>query len=498
METNETNNNGLTKGKGSLKQRFAAMSVWDWIFTVVLTLLYIGLIVWTGNAWLIIGIPFVFDLYSTRFIPWGFWKKPKPGKKPSKILEWVDAIIFALIAVTLVNIFLFQNYQIPTSSLEKSLLVGDHLCVSKISYGPRMPNTPISMPMVQNTLPLFNVKSYLDWPYWDYHRLAGTDSVRHGDIVVFNFPAGDTVCVNMSNPDYYQILMWQGLNSLQKADAAKVNDFSTAWERNHYLADLGRKRVNQPNSTLSELAVRPVDKRDCYVKRCVGLPGDTLCVSHNVLSINGKAVHEYPDVQHCYKVESSIMLPDKFFSQFGISNEDRAQAGRGPIYILPLSKDKAKSISEMQQIKSVEMIEEEPDSMGLSVYPFSPDYPWSRDNFGPIWIPKRGATLTLTPQNALLYERAISAYEGHQLDVREGKVYVDGQETTEYTFAMDYYFMMGDNRHKSADSRYWGFVPEDHVIGRPLFVWLSLDPDKSGFGKIRTDRFFKTDFDRLW
>ncbi len=482
----------------SFKQRIASVSIFNWIITVVLVLLYIGLILWTGNPWLIIGLPLVFDLYSTRYINWGFWKKPKNGKKPSKILEWIDAIVFALVAVYLVNIFLFQNYQIPTSSLEKSLLVGDHLFVSKISYGPRMPNTPLGMPLTQNTMPITGTKSYLDWPLWDYHRLAGTDSVRRGDIVVFNFPAGDTVCVNMSNPDYYNLILSYGINALQRSDISKISEFTTSWERNHYISEIGRQRVRQPSSPLSEIVDRPVDRRDCYIKRCVALPGDTLSISHNVVSINGKELKDYPDVQYCYRVEATILLPDKFFEQYGISNDDRAQAGRGPVYVLPLSKDKAEAISKMQVIKSVEMMEEEPDSLGLRVYPYSADYPWSRDNYGPLWMPKRGATVTLTPQNALLYERIITAYEGHQLDVRDGKVYVDGAQADSYTFAMNYYFMMGDNRHKSADSRYWGFVPEDHIIGRPLFVWLSLDPDKSGFSKIRTDRFFKTDFDRLW
>lgn len=492
---NDSNN---AKGQGSLRNRLAACTPIDWVLTGLVTLLYIGVIIWTGNAWLLIGLPIVFDLYSTRYIHWGWWKKPKPGKKPSVLLEWVDAIVFALIAVSLVNVFLFQNYQIPTSSLEKSLLVGDHLFVSKVSYGPRMPNTPISMPMVQNTLPLLNTKSYLEWPNWDYHRLAGTDSVRRGDIVVFNFPAGDTVCVNMTNPDYYSIILGQGINSLQRGDISKLGTFGTSWERNHYLSELGRQKVRQPSSPLSDIIWRPVDRRDCYVKRCVGLPGDTLRIIHNTVSIDGRELKDYPDVQHCYRVESSIMLPDKFFSQFGISEEDRAQAGRGPVYILPLTREKAAAVGKLSQIKSIEIFDEEPDSMGLSVYPYSTDYPWSRDNYGPIWIPRHGATIDLTPASALMYERVITAYEGHKLDVRGGKVFVDGSEAASYTFAMDYYFMMGDNRHKSADSRYWGFVPEDHIIGRPLFVWLSLDPDKSGFGKLRTDRIFKTDFDRQW
>lgn len=329
--------------------------------------------------------------------------------------------------------------------------------------------------------------------------MAGTDSVRRGDIVVFNFPAGDTVCVNMTNPDYYSIALIRGFNAISQDVKAQevLRSKKSAWERNHYVMEIGRQSLKQPSSQLSEIIWRPVDRRDCYVKRCIGMPGDTLKIVHNTVYINGEVNEDYPDVQHNYHVTTNgQLLNDRFFDNLGVSVEDRRQAGLGPQYIIPLTREKAKAVEQIQFIESVKIDDEEADSLGLSVYPYSPDYPWSRDNFGPIWIPRRGATLDLTPANALLYERAITAYEGHTLDVINDKVYVDGQETTTYTFAMDYFFMMGDNRHKSADSRYWGFVPEDHVIGRPLFVWLSLDPDKSFPSNIRWERFFKTDFDR--
>ncbi len=482
----------------TFRERIASMTTWDWIKTVVYVLIFLGIVVWTGNAWLLFLLPIVADSTSTRYIPWDFWKRTKDGKRPSVIVEWIDAIVFAIVAVYFINLFLFQNYKIPTSSLEKSLLVGDHLFVSKVKYGPRMPNTPIFMPMVQNTMPWSNTtKSYLEWPMWPYKRLAGIDSIRRDDIVVFNFPAGDTVCVEMPNPDYYSIILNMGLNSLQREDAEKIRNMQTAWERNHYISSIGRRRVMQPSSPLSKIVWRPVDKRDCYVKRCIGMPGDSLEVRHNEVLINGMLHKDKKDVQHNYWITTTgVALNDRFFESLGISNDDSRACGTAPNYLLPLTREKAAQVAQMQSIKSITIDENPADSLGGSVYPYSPDYPWSRDNYGPIWIPKKGATIKLDTRNALLYERAITAYEGHSLDVKNDKVYVDGQEADSYTFAMDYYFMMGDNRHKSADSRYWGFVPEDHVIGKPLFVWLSLDPDKSLLSSIRWNRFFKTDFDR--
>lgn len=482
-----------------LYRKLSEVTVADWVKTGLLLVASILMIVWIGNPWLIFLLPLVADLYTTKFVNWGFWKGKKDGKKTTRsvIVEWVDAILFAAIAVYFINLFFFQNYKIPTSSLEKSLLVGDHLFVSKVSYGPRMPTAPLALPMVQNTLPFGNCKSYLEWPLWDYKRLAGTDSIRRNDIVVFNFPAGDTVCLAMPNPDYYSIVLTQGINSVTQDDNKVLAGFSTAWERNHYLMELGRRKVMQPTSPLSDIVWRPVDKRDCYVKRCIGMPGDTLSIRHNVVYIDGEKLNDMPDVQHNYFVTTNgAMLNDKFFENLGISNEDRRQGGVCPHYYLPLTREKAEMVAKMSFVTSVTIDEEPADSLGTYVYPFSPDYPWSRDNYGPIWIPKRGESVALTPATALLYERAIVAYEGHSLDVRDGKVYVDDAEADSYTFEMDYFFMMGDNRHKSADSRYWGLVPEDHVIGRPMFVWLSLDPDKSFPSSIRWDRFFKTDFDR--
>ncbi len=472
---------------------FKAVSVGSWIKVSLAMLVYLLCVIWIGNYWLLLGLPIIFDIYVTRIVPWGFWKRRKDGKKPSVVVEWIDAIIFALVAVYFINLFLFQNYKIPSSSLEKSLLVGDHLFVSKVSYGPRMPNAPISMPLTQNTLPLLNCRSYLEWPMWGYNRLAGLGQVERDDIVVFNFPAGDTVCINMPNPDYYSILLSEGCNYVAMHNEVLTPDaWSNSWERNHFLMDLGRKRVNNAREALGGIVWRPVDKRDCYVKRCLALPGDTLSVVHNVVYINGQKLDDHEGVQHNYTVTTNgSILNNRFFDNLGISNEDRRTAGNGPRYYLPLSAQKAKAVSEMANIQSVEQEELQPDSTGFSVFPYSPEFPWSRDNYGPIWMPKRGATVAINIDNLLLYERIIADYEGHDLKVRGNDIYIDGELATEYTFGMDYYFMLGDNRHKSADSRYWGFVPEDHIVGKSILIWLSLDPDKSGLDAIRWNRFFK-------
>lgn len=471
---------------------FSEISKWQWIKYILVSVIYLLLVIWNGNYWLLLGLPIIFDIYISKFIPWNFWKKTKDGKKPSALVEWIDAIVFALVAVYFINLFLFQNYKIPTSSLEKSLLVGDHLFVSKVSYGPRMPNAPIAMPLTQNTLPFFNCKSYLEWPMWNYKRLTGLGNVERNDIVVFNFPAGDTVCINVPNPDYYSILLIQGLNYVSRNhDMMPSQPFATSWERNHFLMEYGRKLVWNAKAQMGDIVWRPVDKRDCYVKRCIGLPGDSLEIRHNKVYINGEFLPDAPETQHIYQIRTNgLTLNDKFYEGLGISNEDRMMGGSGPVYTLPLSGAKAKQVAEMPFIASIEIEDELPDSTGLTVFPYSEDYPWSRDNFGPLWIPSKGATIILDSKNILLYERIITAYEGHTLDYKNGKIYIDDVETTEYTFCMDYYWMMGDNRHKSADSRYWGFVPEDHVVGKPILVWLSLDPDKPWYSCIRWDRFF--------
>ncbi len=467
------------------------VSLIRWVKLAIASLVFILWVVWVGNYWLLLFYPLIFDNYITKKIPWDFWKKTKDGKKPSAVVEWADALIFALLAVYMINIFLFQNYKIPTSSLEKSLLVGDHLFVSKVSYGPRMPNTPVAFPLVQNTFPIINTKSYTSWPHWDYKRLKGFGDVKRDDIVVFNFPAGDTVPFRQTNPDYYNLMMEAGKSQVMRnKELMPRQPFNSDWERNHYLMNIGRKVIASDPNTFGEVLYRPVDRRDNYVKRCVAIPGDVFEIRSNQIYINGEAVKNPEDIQHNYQISTDgTALNDRFFERFGISKAD--QQGITPDYYLPLSKEKAEQVKKMPFIKSIEIEEEKPNGSGFQVFPFSSDYNWSRDNYGPLKMPEAGETVELNMQNLVLYERIITAYEGNKLDVKNNQIYINDEMATSYTFKMNYYFMLGDNRHKSADSRYWGFVPEDHIVGKPILVWLSLDTDKGFPANIRWDRFFK-------
>ena len=482
-----------TQQPATLAARIATAGRRQWIKMAAVMALYIAFIIWI-RSWLgVIVIPFIFDAYITKLVPWTLWRKSK-NKTVRTVMSWVDAIVFALLAVYLVNIYFFQNYQIPTSSLEKSLLVGDFLFVSKMSYGPRAPMTPLTMPLTQHTMPVTGTKSYIDWPQWDYKRVKGLGHVKHGDIVVFNYPTGDTVALNYQSTDIYALAYGEGLehyksilprlDSLPRREQYEVFRGIYAWGRNY---------ITEHPNIFGDITVRPVDRRENYVKRCVGLPGDTLQIIDRTIYINGQAQAQPENVQFNYIVYTNGMpIPDAMFDELGVSMADRVRLNvPGFAYLLPLTDAMVAQLkANTKLIKSITL---EPEiGVSRALYPQNLVKQWDRNNYGPIWIPRRGATVQLTWDNLPLYERCITAYEGNTLDVRDDGFYINGQRTDTYTFKMDYYWMMGDNRHNSADSRYWGFVPEDHIVGKPLFVWLSLDKDKGWFeGKIRWDRIFK-------
>ncbi|SMO78694.1 signal peptidase I [Saccharicrinis carchari] len=471
------------------------VSVATWVRFSIAALVYLLWVIWVGNYWLLLGVAVIFDVYISKKVPWGFWKETKNGKKPKAWIEWADALIFALVAVYFINLFLFQNYKIPTSSLEKTLLVGDHLFVSKMSYGPRIPQTPLSFPLLQNTVPILNTKSYSEWPQWEYRRLKGFGEVENNDIVVFNFPTGDTVPTKYVNPDIYIESRNQGL-ALVNANKELMKGYEDAsqWEINKRLRELGKQRIMLNPEYYGKVVYRPVDRRDNYVKRCVAIAGDTLEMRHNQIYINGKKAVNPDGLQHWYNIiTDGTKLNNRFLDKMEVSFEDAANMGMGPYYRLPLTKDKAEQMKGFPFISQMAMDEHKVDSTGMpQVWPYSTDYKWSRDNYGPLYIPQKGAKVKLNLKNLVIYDRIITAYEGNTLKVKNGDIYINDVKTNEYTFKMNYYFMMGDNRHQSADSRYWGFVPEDHVVGRPILVWLSLNKDKSLIdGKIRFNRFFK-------
>ena len=426
--------------------------------------LYVLWVIWLGNYWWLFGLVPIFDGHITKKVKWMFWKKDyKEGEKRNALLEWLDAIIFAVVVVTFINTFFFQAFKIPSSSMESSLYTGDHLFVSKLAYGPKMPQTPLTIPFTHNVIG--GKESYSTLIQSDYKRLKGFGHVETGDYVVFAFPHGDTVLVKDPAADYYT-----------------------------YVRTLGRDYTIRKYGPLK---VRPSDKKDHYVKRCVASAGDTLEIRNGQVYVNSQAQEVWPGVQNSYTVVTDGQRINPVnLDKLGLNIRELWFHPELPGYpAMPLTAEMLEKIKAYPNVVSVEQNIDSyppdfPDSY-VTIFPFAENYRWTRDNFGPLWIPQKDAEVELTVANLPLYERIITAYEGNSLQVKDGAIYINGEETQSYTFKQDYYFMMGDNRHNSLDSRYWGFVPEDHIVGKPALIWLSIDVNKMFPNNIRWRRFFK-------
>jgi signal peptidase I len=382
-----------------------------------------------------------FYIYYVNYLDKVSYIEERSLKPRTAAGEWVSSIAFAIIAATLVHTYFMQPYTIPTSSLEKSLLIGDFLFVSKFHYGARVPMTVIAAPMVHDTLPILKTKSYLKYPQLPYLRFPAFQKIKNNDIVVFSWPV-DTV------------------EQFFKKTNRKIR--------------------------------KPIDKKSNYVKRCLGIPGDSLEIRDGYVYINGKK-NELPvraKLQFFYDVNtggqpiSANIIKNRYHSR----EWGRLQDGN---YIINLSKDDANKLKNNPTVKNITR-KLSPKGRGENVFPNVKTLNWNKDNFGPVYIPEKGKTVALNVNTLPFYKRIIVEYEKNKLEVKDGQILVNGESVVDYTFQQDYYWMMGDNRHNSEDSRYWGYVPFDHVVGKPVFIWFSWNSDGKGLGKVRWERLFTT------
>lgn len=458
---------------------------WWWIFLFLVPgVNLLMFIVMNVNISIVLGQREFKDHVIMTFLPWMKIPQtvfannsyvgtiPVAERKRGMLGQWGDAILFAVIVATVFRTFTFEAFTIPTPSMEKSLLVGDYLFVSKLSYGPRMPMTPVTFPFTHHTMPFTtSTPSFVNWFSQPYRRLPGFGSPERGDAVVFNFPEGDTVVANVQNQSYYQLV------------------------RNY-----GRKKVMDPNFRIvtvvdgeyrqvpmGGILIRPVDKKENYIKRCVAIAGDTLEVRHGTVFVNNSEQPIPEEGQYAYE----FILRSKFNQKrlkelFDINPEDSDDRSSS----IPLTSSVAEQLRHFDNVISMTR-QDHPRGYGddyarLPYFPNHPDYDWTEDNFGPIYIPKKGATVQLNEKVLPLYERAIRVYEHNELELRDGQIIINGQPAMSYTFKQDYYWLMGDNRHRSQDSRFWGFVPHDHVVGKAVLVWFTKDP----YTGIRWKRLF--------
>ena len=407
-------------------------------FTIVAFIIFT--IAWTLFVYVLEGewlyfIPLIVgDILFWETLNYMFWKKreKKPKKKKSEVRSWIDAIGFAVIAATLLRTFLIEAYTIPTSSMEKSMLIGDFLFVSKVAYGPRVPMTPIAFPLVHHTMPIGNGKSYTEAVKLPYHRMKGLGEIERNDCVVFNWPA--------------------------------------------------------------ETLGRPVDKKENYVKRCVGVPGDKIELIDAQLMVND-ALQEEPEgmkKQWHYNVSTkgTGLNPNILYEKYDITEGGYGRNKNE--YNLTLTNESRDAIQNFTNVTSVKRQYEKGGIYADYIFPHDKKFKWNVDNFGPITVPAAGETVSITTENLSIYKDIIERYENNKLEVVAGEIYINDKVATNYTFAMDYFWMMGDNRHNSADSRFWGFVPENHIVGKALFVWMSWDKNAKGLNKIRWNRLFSS------
>ena len=491
---------------------------------------------WHDQITLFFIAPFVG--HTLYFISRAFGSKDKPNKK-TMAADWTNALGFAIVAASIIRSLFFEAFTIPTGSMEKTMRIGDYLFVNKMKYGAKLPQTPISIPFVHNRIPFTFIPSYVDWFSSDYRRLFGYGKIKRGDIMVFNWPVGDSVIVHdgVIAHDYYAILRNQAfINCVRDLKAYDNNSINLSSERYQkleakYLNAARKKLINGGGLTQSPvgpiaktggIATLPIDKKENYIKRCVAVGGDTLEIKDNMLYINNNPEDQKDEVifnYNFYFKPGSYIPQDKILEDFEVYTDQHTRYNIDNKYIsiidtsfkdstvyikklvafskeqITCSPQTAKTLTRYSGLDSMKQ-DIHPKGFDYAIYgqyfpyfPNHPDFNWSRDNYGPLIIPKAGWSVDLNDSTWILYKRAIEVYEKNIVFVNSnGEFIINGDIVKEYTFKQNYYWLMGDNRHGSADSRCWGFVPEDHVVGTASFVWFSKHPETG----IRWDRIFST------
>ena len=432
------------------------------------------------------------------------------GKKKSFTREWGEAILFAVIAASVIRTFFIEAFTIPTPSMENSMLVGDYLFVSKVSYGAKIPQTPMSIPFLHNAMPGNMANSYIDMFSLPYYRLPGFGEVERYDPVVFNYPHGDTIIVDpfLAGHDYYEILRREAL-TFAAMDARLSPQSPEAYTKFLLNQELymgkARREFAEQKACMScangikkhgGVRPRPMDKKENYVKRCIGLPGETIEIKDHQVFINGQAIQDPGGVMYNYVV--SCNTDDQLKGvlrklEVAPANVSMVAGNRAVVPFTYEDAEKAKTMGGVIEMRLlIDSLQEENRMLMFPNLPMEPYNHWTVDNFGPLHIPAQGETIELTPANIDLYRHTIVNYELNTLEVRDGKAIINGQACDTYTFKQNYYWMMGDNRHHSVDSRFWGWVPEDHIVGKPVFTWFSKNQaNHNKSTSVRWNRVFR-------